>query len=86
MNIRRSPLCDRNLGYFSEDPFLAGVTGGAGVHGAQSQGVGISPKYIAANNQETDRLRVNAAVDMHTGPDIPSRAPRRVSWHARLGW
>ena len=40
------------------------------IHGIQSQGVGASLKHYAANNQETDRLRVNADVDERTLREI----------------
>jgi beta-glucosidase len=70
VNIRRSPLCGRNFEYFSEDPYLAGRLGAALVHGIQGQGVGTSVKHFAANNQETDRLRVSADVDERTLREI----------------
>jgi beta-glucosidase len=70
INIKRSPLCGRNFEYFSEDPYLAGVLATAMVDGMQSQGVGASLKHYAANNQETDRLRVSADVDERTLREI----------------
>jgi beta-glucosidase len=70
INIKRSPLCGRNFEYFSEDPLISGVLGAAFVEGLQSQGVGASVKHYAANNQETDRLRVSADVDERTLREI----------------
>ncbi|MDX6213404.1 MAG: beta-glucosidase [Frankiales bacterium] len=70
INIKRSPLCGRNFEYLSEDPHLAGLLGAAMVQGLQSQQVGASVKHFAANNQETDRLRVSAEVDERTLREI----------------
>jgi beta-glucosidase len=70
INIKRSPLCGRNFEYFSEDPLVSGVLGEALVTGIQSRGVGACVKHYAANNQETDRLRVSADVDERTLREI----------------
>lgn len=70
INIKRSPLCGRNFEYLSEDPYLAGQLAAAWVEGLQSQQVGASVKHFAANNQETDRLRISADVDERTLREI----------------
>lgn len=78
VNIKRSPLCGRNFEYLSEDPYLAGELGLAIVEGIQSGGVGTSLKHYAANNQETDRLRVSADVDERTLREIYLPAFERI--------
>jgi beta-glucosidase len=83
INIKRSPLCGRNFEYFSEDPLVSGVLGAALVEGVQSQGIGASVKHFAANNQETDRLRVSADVDDRTLREIYLPAFERVVTQAR---
>lgn len=70
VNIKRSPLCGRNFEYYSEDPLLAGELGVAHVEGQQGAGVGASVKHFAANNQETDRMRVDVIVDDRTLREI----------------
>ncbi|MBW9209729.1 glycoside hydrolase family 3 C-terminal domain-containing protein [Mumia sp. zg.B21] len=78
INIKRSPLCGRNFEYLSEDPYLSGELGLAFVRGLQSEGVGASVKHFAANNAETDRMRVSVDVDERTLHEIYLAAFERV--------
>jgi beta-glucosidase len=83
VNIKRSPLCGRNFEYLSEDPHLAGRMAAAIVDGLQSQQVGGCVKHFAANNQETDRMRVSADADERTLREIYLPAFEHVVTTAR---
>jgi beta-glucosidase len=62
VNIVRTALNGRNFEYFGEDPELAARMAVAYIRGVQSQGVLATVKHFAANNQETERMTINAEV------------------------
>ena len=54
-NIHRSAFGGRNFEYFSEDSFLTGMMAAYEIKGAQSEGIFMTMKHFALNEQETHR-------------------------------
>ncbi|MDD6154726.1 MAG: glycoside hydrolase family 3 C-terminal domain-containing protein [Eubacteriales bacterium] len=83
VNIKRSPLGGRSFEYYSEDPFLSGITGTAFVAGLESRGVGTSLKHFAGNSQERFRMSSNSQIDERALHEIYLRAFEMIVKNAR---
>lgn len=66
VNINRVPHGGRNFESYGEDPFLTSRLAVAYIKGVQAEGVVATTKHFAVNNQETDRMTVDAVVDKRT--------------------
>ncbi|KAH6880813.1 glycoside hydrolase superfamily [Thelonectria olida] len=62
VNIQRSPLGGRAFESFSEDPVLSGLCAASVISGIEQTGVVASIKHFVANDQEHERMAVNAIV------------------------
>jgi len=62
VNIARMTLGGRNFESYGEDPFLAARLGVNYIEGVQKEGVAATVKHFAVNNEEIDRMFVNAIV------------------------
>ncbi len=60
VNIYRIPLNGRNFEYLGEDPYLASQMVVPYVQEVQKNGVAACVKHFAVNNQETNRMDINA--------------------------
>ncbi len=70
INIKRTPLCGRNFEYMSEDPYLTAAMAVPLIKGIQEYNVAACVKHFALNNQEMERMSVEAIVDERTLREI----------------
>jgi len=63
VNIQRTPFGGRNFESFGEDPYLAARMAVGYIKGVQSENVMATVKHFAANNQEVNRMTIDAKVD-----------------------
>lgn len=62
INIQRSPLGGRGFESFSEDSVLSGTLAGHYCRGVQEKGVAATLKHFTCNDQEHERMAVNAVI------------------------
>lgn len=70
INIIRTPLDGREFEYFTEDPYLNGQMAIGYVRGVQDEDVAACVKHYVANNQETNRSKINVMMDERTLREI----------------
>lgn len=63
INIMRTPLCGRNFEYMSEDPCLISKMAVPLIKGIQENDVAACVKHFAVNNQEEQRMEIDARTD-----------------------
>ena len=63
VNIARLPMGGRTFEAYGEDPYLASRIAVSYIEGVQSEGVAATVKHYAANNQEYQRMFVDARID-----------------------
>ena len=62
LNIDRVPVGGRTFEYYSEDPYLNSRMLVESIGGIQSEGIIATAKHYAANNQEANRMTIDARI------------------------
>ncbi len=70
MNICRYSMNGRTFEYYSEDPVLSGTLGASAVKGIQSVRISSCIKHFTANNNESNRFKVDCIIDERTLREI----------------
>ena len=70
INIARVAQNGRTFEAFGEDPYLISQLAVAEIQGIQSRGIIANVKHFAVNNQEVNRMKVDATVDERTLHEI----------------
>lgn len=63
VNMARLPILGRNFEYFGEDPYLSGMMGVAEIKAVQAKGLIGMSKHFLANEQETNRQKIQETID-----------------------
>lgn len=74
LGLHRNPYHGRVGEYYSEDPFLAGMSGGYQSKGAQSKGLYVYNKHFVLNDQEASRTGYSAWLTEQTFREVYLRS------------
>ena len=66
VNLHRNPAGGRNYEYFSEDPVISGKMSSAIITGCHNEGLAVTIKHFALNEQDTNRKGVCTWADEQT--------------------
>lgn len=66
VNLHRNPAGGRNYEYFSEDPVISGKMASAMIKGCHTEGLMVTIKHFALNEQDTNRKGVSTWADEQT--------------------
>ncbi len=74
VNLHRNPAGGRNYEYYSEDPIISGKMASAMISGCQKEGLAVTIKHFALNEQESNRKGVCTWADEQTIREIYLKA------------